>query len=172
MKCLTGWPEETEWSLRWYSIVNKRRLCCWALRYYSTYVFNAVTFCTSILKIWYREDIFNKYIHIYIPWMLLWIDISIDFSINGLRAENHLRPQRTPKPYNIKENNYIYRFGDKNLVTSSNFNATILEFSEKFDLPFSHDFIFANIFPERHGFVVMRVTSCIIDSYSNFSPDN
>ena len=39
--------------------------------------------------------------------------------------------------------------------------AMILNFSEKFDHPFSHVFIFANMFPESHGFVVMPVTSSI-----------
>ena len=45
-----------------------------------------------------------------------------------------------------------------NLVNSSNFNATILKFSEKFDDLFSHVFIFVNMFTESHGFVVMPVT--------------
>ena len=30
---------------------------------------------------------------------------TIDFYINGLSAENRLRSQRTPKPYEIKVNN-------------------------------------------------------------------
>ena len=41
---------------------------------------------------------------------------------------------------------------------SSNFNATILKFSEKFDHPFFHVFIFGNMFPESHGFVDVPVT--------------
>ena len=38
------------------------------------------------------------------------------------------------------------------LVNSSNFNATNLKISEKFDHPFSHLFIFGDMFPESHGF--------------------
>ena len=30
---------------------------------------------------------------------------------------------------------------------------------EKFDHPFSHVFIFGNVFPESHGFVAMPVTT-------------
>ena len=40
---------------------------------------------------------------------------------------------------------------------TSNFTATILEFSEKIDHPFSHVFMFGNMFPESHGFVVVPV---------------
>ena len=43
-------------------------------------------------------------------------------------------------------------------VKSSNFNATILKFSEKFDHPFSHVFIFCNMFPESRGFGAVLVT--------------
>ena len=44
-----------------------------------------------------------------------------------------------------------------NRVNSSNFNATILNFFEKFEHPFSHVFIFGNMLPESHGFVAMPV---------------
>ena len=40
----------------------------------------------------------------------------------------------------------IDSFGDKNAVNSSNFNATILKFYDKFAHKFSHVFIFGNIF--------------------------
>ena len=86
---------------------------------------------------------------------------DIDFSINGLSM-----------PYKIKVNECKYRFGQKNRVNSSNFNATILKFSEKFDHPFSHVFIFGNIFSESRGFVAMPVTSRIIDTCSNLSLSN
>ena len=66
--------------------------------------------------------------------------------------------QRTPNTDKIKVNNSIDRYGDKNRVNSSNFNATILKFSVKFDHPFSHVFIFGNMFPESHGFVAVPVT--------------
>ena len=46
----------------------------------------------------------------------------------------------------------IDRYGDKNRDNSSNFYPTILKFSEKFDHPFSHVFIFGNMIPEIHGF--------------------
>ena len=42
----------------------------------------------------------------------------------------------------------LVNFSDKNRVYSSNFNATILKFSEKFYHQFSHFLIFVNIFPE------------------------
>ena len=47
---------------------------------------------------------------------------------------------------------------NKNRVNSSNFKATFLKFSKKFDHPFSNGFIFVNMFPESHGFVAMPVT--------------
>ena len=59
-----------------------------------------------------------------------------------------------------------------NPVNSSNFNATILKFSEKFDHTFSYVCMFGNIFPESHGFVAMPVTSRIIYKYSNLSRSN
>ena len=52
------------------------------------------------------------------------------------------------------------------------FGDNILKFSEKFDHPFSHVFIFGNMFPENHGFVAMPVTSCIDDISSNLSLSN
>ena len=54
----------------------------------------------------------------------------------------------------------------------SNFNAKTLKFSEKFHHPFSHIFIFGNMFPESHGFVVMQITSCIMDTWFNVSLSN
>ena len=56
-----------------------------------------------------------------------------------------------------------------NRVNSSNLNATILKFSEKFEHPFSHVFIFGNKFSGSRGFVAMPVTSCVKDTYSNLS---
>ena len=44
-----------------------------------------------------------------------------------------------------------------NSVNSSNFNATILKFSEKFDHSFLHVFVFGNMCPVSHGFVVVPV---------------
>ena len=43
------------------------------------------------------------------------------------------------------------------------------KFSEKFDHPFWHVFIFGNMFPESHGFLAMPVTYCIIATCSNLS---
>ena len=40
----------------------------------------------------------------------------------------------------------------------------LLRFSEKFDNPFSHVFIFGKMFPESHGCVAMATTSCIEDT--------
>ena len=62
----------------------------------------------------------------------------------------------------------IDRFGDMNRVNSSNFNAMILKFSEKF----YHLFLFGNMFTESHGFVAMPVTSCIKDTCSNLFLSN
>ena len=42
-------------------------------------------------------------------------------------------------------------FGDKNRVISTTFNFMILKFSEIFDPPFSHVFIFGNMLPESHA---------------------
>ena len=64
-----------------------------------------------------------------------------------------------PTPCKIEVNNCeLIDFGDKNRVNSSNSNATILKFAEKFDHPFSHVFIFGNMFPASHGFVAVSVT--------------
>ena len=57
--------------------------------------------------------------------------------------------------------NRIVRFGgfsDKNRVNSSNYYDTIFKYFEKFNHPFSHMFIFGNMFPESHGFVSIQVT--------------
>ena len=79
--------------------------------------------------------------------------ITIDISINGLSTENRHRSQRTPTPTKMKVENCKL-----NRVNSSNYNATVFKFSKKFDHPFSHVFIFGNMFPESHGFVAMQVT--------------
>ena len=63
--------------------------------------------------------------------------------------------QRTPNTIKLMERD---RFGDKNQVNQSNFNATILNVSEKFAHPISHVFIFRNMFPGSHGFVAVLVT--------------
>ena len=44
--------------------------------------------------------------------------------------------------------------------------------SEKFNHPFSHVFIFGNMFPESHGFVAMPVASCIKDTCHNLFVPN
>ena len=41
---------------------------------------------------------------------------------------------------------------------STTFDCTILKFSEKFDHPFSHVFIFGNMLPDSHGFDNVPVT--------------
>ena len=46
----------------------------------------------------------------------------------------------------------------------SNLNASVLKFSVKFDHPFLHVFTFGNMFPKRHSFVAMPITSHIIDT--------
>ena len=55
-------------------------------------------------------------------------------------------------------------------LNSSNFNATILGFSEKFYYLFWHIFIFGNMFPASHGFVALQVINICIreDTCSNF----
>ena len=50
----------------------------------------------------------------------------------------------------------LFFYANRN--SSSNFNATVLKFSEKFDHPFLHVIIFGNMFPENHGFVDVLVT--------------
>ena len=57
---------------------------------------------------------------------------------------------------NLSKKLEIDIFGDKNRVNSSNFNATIFKFSDKFDHSFLHVFTFGNMFPESHGFVAMQ----------------
>ena len=47
---------------------------------------------------------------------------------------------------------------------SENINATTIKLSEKFDNPFSHIFIFANIFVHHHDFDVVTVTSDSLSS--------
>ena len=43
-----------------------------------------------------------------------------------------------------------------------------LKFSMKFDHPFSHVFIFGNMFPESHGFVTVPVTNMSENGRTNF----
>ena len=63
----------------------------------------------------------------------------------------------------------IDRFGHANSLNSSNFNDTTLRFAEKFDHPFSHVFIFGNIFRESHGFILVPVTnSNNFGSFTNY----
>ena len=38
-------------------------------------------------------------------------------------------------------------------------HTTTMRYAEKFDHPFSHVFIFSNMFPESHGFVSVPVKS-------------
>ena len=67
--------------------------------------------------------------------------------------------QRTPTQCKMNINDCkLIDFGENNQVNSPNFNCTIHKFSEKFDHPFSHVFIFGNMLPESHGFDVVPVT--------------
>ena len=95
----------------------------------------------------------------------------MEFSINGLSTDPQHRTKLNgpPTPYKIKVKNCKLMDLVIKIEYSSNFNATILEFSENFDHPFSHVFIFGNLFPESHGFVAMPVTGCIKDTCSNLS---
>ena len=65
-----------------------------------------------------------------------------------------------------------WRFRDANRVHSSNFNAMTLKFSDEFDHPISHVFIFGNMFPESRSFAAMPVSSCIKASCYNLSLSN
>ena len=92
-------------------------------------------------------------------------------------SENYTKTKQkrkqTPTPYKIKANNCkLIDFSDKNRANSSNFNSTILKFSEKFGHPFLYVFIFGNLFPESHGFTAMPVTSCIKNICFNLSLSN
>ena len=73
--------------------------------------------------------------------------LYIDFSINRLCTENrlicyHNGPQHCTKLKSID------RFGDKNHVKSSDFNAWILTFPGKLDHQFSHVWMFGDMFPQ------------------------
>ena len=87
-----------------------------------------------------------------------------------LKFLHFIEPNRSEEFDQYRE--IIDGFGDKNKVTSSNFNSTILKISEKFDHLLSHVFIFCNMIPESHGFVAMQVTSCINDTCSNLFLSN
>ena len=58
--------------------------------------------------------------------------------------------------YGIEENQ---RFGNANVIDYTNFNATTLKVSKKFDLSFPHIFIFGNIFAQGHGFDAVTAIS-------------
>ena len=107
-------------------------------------------------------------IYVWFPLYTLFMTGTIDFSINTLFTENRIPSERTPTLL-IK---VIDRFGDKNRVNSGNFNAMIFILPEKFDHPFSQVFIFGNMFLQSHGFVAMRITSCIKGTCSNVSQSN
>ena len=47
------------------------------------------------------------------------------------------------------------------------FNDTTLKFTEQYDHPFSHVFIFGNMFRESHGFISVPVTSS--NNYVSFT---
>ena len=54
---------------------------------------------------------------------------------------------------------YIDGFGDVNWINLSNFNAMTRELAEIFEHPFSHLFIFGNIFPVDYCFFAVTVIS-------------
>ena len=54
----------------------------------------------------------------------------------------------------IDENHW---FGNANRINAVNFNATTQKLAEKFDHPFSHLFIFRNLYAQGHGFDVVTV---------------
>ena len=88
-----------------------------------------------------------------------WLCAIIDLTINGLRnggefTNVNITTDRQPRAKLTQ----ISCFGGAYLVNSSNFNATILKFPEKFEHPFLHVFIFGNMFRESHGFVAVPVT--------------
>ena len=64
------------------------------------------------------------------------------------RCQHHNGP---PTPFMIKICKFL-DFCDKNRFIWITFNYTIFKFSKNFDGPFSHVFIFGNMFPESHGF--------------------
>ena len=112
---------------------------------------------------------------------------NIDFSKNGLSTDDRLRSQRTSKPYKIKVNNckfcdFLIRIKKKKkkkglfklktfdiiLGNASNFYSMMLKFSEKFGYPFSDVFIFGNMFPESHGFLIFIIFLFFYLRFSNF----
>ena len=65
------------------------------------------------------------------------------FPINGLRTGGYVKHVNiTTDIHHRTKQKSIDWFGDANRVNSINFNATIVKFSEKFNHPFSHVFIF------------------------------
>ena len=56
-------------------------------------------------------------------------------------------------PYTVQNLSKLIDF-----VIRIELTRAILKLSEKFDHPFSHVFIFGNMFPESHGFVAVPVT--------------
>ena len=92
----------------------------------------------------------------YIRWIIIRLIIRINHTLlfkwteHGKSSSITTDPQQRTKLKQITVNR---RLGDNNRVNASNFNATIFKFSEKFDHPFSHVFLFGNMFPESRGFV-------------------
>ena len=66
----------------------------------------------------------------------------------------------------------VIKFGDKNQVKSSDFNAMIPTFSGKHYHQFLNVLMFGDMFPQSHCFVTMPVTSRIKDTCSNLSMSN
>ena len=96
--------------------------------------------------------------------------MTIDFFINGLRTENRLRSQRTPKPYKNKLNNCkLIDLVIRIELTRAILVLRFLNFMKNSIVHFRMFFIFGNIFSESHGFVAMPVTSRIIETCSNLS---
>ena len=76
-----------------------------------------------------------------------------------------------PTQYKSKVNNYklidfVIRIELTRAILMSRFSNFL------FDHPFSHVFMYGNMFPESHGFVAMPVTRCIKDTCSNLSLSN
>ena len=92
------------------------------------------------------------------------VNRAIDFYIKGL---NFLLAERTPTPYKIKVNWLIWGCESSSLGQFYSHDSKI--FWQILRSMFAYVFIFGNMFPERHGFVAMHVTSCIKGTCSNLS---
>ena len=120
-------------------------LCCHSQS--SLKKFHSIIGCKNFFSYDLRQWTLDNTIYSMVEWLTGGLIRKQVLSMTSSRGTPH------------KKLKQIDRFSHANWVNLSNFNDTTLRFGEKLDHPFSHVFIFGNMFRESHGFISVPVTS-------------